>query len=149
VASLRATISIAGVLGIFSALPMTAPSTAQSFGQRLSVEISGGTTQTGETLKSSTPQIGGVIYAPLHTDPVGKPCLSVAPFAQPQTLNKSIFDQSLMLDNHCGKQIRIRACYYNTSNCLDFEVGGYQRKRQILGIFPSKDFRFSYREYVN
>ena len=94
------------------------------------------------------PKMGGTIYAQRQKDSVGKPCLSVAPMAQKQVINPNIYNHILLLDNNCGQEIRILACYYKTDSCKTLSIGGYKRQQQLLGVFPAADFRFSFREYV-
>lgn len=115
-------------------------------GQRLSVEVTGGTTPVvPERFRSAA--LG--LTAPLNVGPTGKTCLTVRPHAKSQAINPAVYDHILALDNTCAKTIRIRACYYKTTNCTIMSVAGYRREQHNLGIFPSRDFRYSYREYVN
>ena len=107
----------------------------QGLGQRLSVEVVGGTLDMPANASKSSPAVGGIIFAPRHLEPSGRPCLTVNPIAQRQSINKSIFDQILLLDNRCGKEIRIRVCYYKTDSCKTMAVGGYKRQQQILALF--------------
>lgn len=116
--------------------------------QPLSEEVVGGNGKFA-TDRASTPQKGFAIVRPRNLDPTGKPCLVVSTLAQSQALNKNIFNHILILDNHCGREIRIRACYYKTTSCSTMEVGGYKRQQHVLGIFSYSDFQYAYREYVN
>jgi hypothetical protein len=84
-----------------------------------------------------------------NTDPTGKPCLNVHAYSEQQKLNKTIYDHILLLDNHCSKTIRIRACYYKTDSCQEISVAGYKRQSHVFGVFTTPDFRFAFREYVN
>jgi hypothetical protein len=115
-------------------------------GQRLSVEVTGGTTAVAPERFATA---GTALMAPLHVNPYGKMCLTVTPQAKSQAINPAIYDHILVLNNTCAQRIRIRACYYKTTNCTTMSVAGYRREQHNLGIFPSKDFRYSYREYVN
>lgn len=116
--------------------------------QPLSEEVIGGNGKFA-TDAPATPQKSFAIVRQRNLDPTSRPCLLVSPNVERQTLNKNIFNHILILDNHCGKQIRIRACYYKTTSCSEMSVGGYKRQQHILGIFPYADFQYSYREYVN
>ena len=126
----------------------SAPASAQASlaSQPQSEEVVGGN---GKFDGSSTPQKNFMIVRRRNLDLSGKPCLVVSTIARSQALNKNIFNHILILDNHCGKEIRIRACYYKTTSCSDMSVGGYKRQQHVLGIFPYFDFQYSYREYVN
>jgi hypothetical protein len=116
--------------------------------QRLSQEVTGGTM--GKVAETNiVSNIGQSILPPRHVDSAGTICLTVSPYPRNQTINANIFDQMLILDNRCGAEIRIRACYLNTSSCKVMSVGGYKRVEQTLGIFSSPYFQFSYREYVH
>lgn len=116
--------------------------------QPLSVETVGG----GGKFAASSPLTrpnGFTVTRPRITDPTGKPCLAVTSASESQALNKNVFNHILILDNHCGKEIRIRACYYKTDSCTTMSVGGYRRQQHTLGIFSYPDFQYSFREYVN
>jgi hypothetical protein len=115
--------------------------------QRLSYQIKGGTIGNSPERKTTAPLATVILPSP-HLDPSGKPCLTVSASARKQLNNASIYDQLLLLDNHCGSEIRLRACYESTNDCVDMSIGAYKRLEKILGIFPSQDFRYTYREYV-
>lgn len=134
-----------GVLCLGSAPALGQASLAS---QPLSEEVIGGNGKFA-TDAASTPQKSFTIVRQRNLDPTSRPCLLVSPYIEKQTLNKNIFNHILILDNHCGKAIRIRACYYKTTSCSEMSVGGYKRQQHVLGIFPYTDFQYSYREYVN
>jgi hypothetical protein len=126
------------------------PAAAQGFLGKgmLSSEVFGGTggaaIDEGET-KFSSP----LVAQRPNTDATGKPCLNVHASAEKQTINAMIYNHLLLLDNHCTKEIRIRACYYKTDSCQEIAVHANNRQRYVFGVFTTPDFRFSYREYVN
>lgn len=117
-------------------------------GKPLSVEVSGGTHGAAEKL-AEQPKFNLALERAVHLDLARQPCLLVSPIAQPQLVNSKIYDHILLLDNHCATEIKIRACYYGSSNCKEMSVGGYRREQKMLGVDPSTDFRFSYREYLD
>jgi hypothetical protein len=84
-----------------------------------------------------------------NVDPAGNPCLNVYARSEQQTINKLIYNHILLLDNHCSKTIRIRACYYKTDSCQEISASGYKRQTQVFGVFTTPDFRFAFREYLN
>jgi hypothetical protein len=84
----------------------------------------------------------------LHLNPVGKPCVEVFPLAEAQALNRNIYDHNLLMNNQCSETIRLSVCYYKTRTCSMFAIPGYRRELKVLGIFPEKDFRIEYREYL-
>ena len=47
-----------------------------------------------------------------------------------------------------GQTIKVVVCYYQTSNCINVSVGGYQKLERTLGIAPASmaNFRYEYRE---
>lgn len=116
--------------------------------QPLSDETVGGSGKFAVNSPLTQPK-GFTVSRPRSLDPTGKPCLVVSPMAESQALNKNVFNHILILDNRCGKEIRIRACYYKTDSCTTMSVGGYRRQQHILGIFSYSDFQYSFREYVN
>jgi hypothetical protein len=115
--------------------------------QRLSQEVNGGTVGSGSE-SNSLPSAGQAMLPPRHRDPGGRTCLEVIPMARKQAINPSIYDQILILDNRCSTDIRLRACYFGTNSCKVMSVGAYKRVEQLLGVFPSQVFRFSFREFV-
>lgn len=138
----------ATLLGVSCLGSVPALGQASLASQPLSEEVVGGNGKFA-TGGPAMPQKSFTIVRQRNLDPTGKPCLGVSTVAQSQALNKNIFDHILILDNHCGKEIRIRACYYKTTSCSDMSVGGYKRQQHVLGIFSYSDFQYSYREYVN
>jgi hypothetical protein len=90
----------------------------------------------------------GVLPQP-HLNPVGKPCVAIYPVATAQIINKHIYDHNLLINNQCSQSIRLSICYYRTRTCSIFAIAGYTRQLKLFGIFPEKDFRIEYREYVN
>jgi hypothetical protein len=127
------------------------PATAQAvFGAGVlsSREVIGGTSGLAfgdERTQMSSPLVG----QQRNTDPTGKLCLSVHASSEKQTINKMIYNHILLLDNHCSKQIKIRACYYKTDSCQEIAVSGNMRRRYVFGVLTTPDFRFAFREYVN
>lgn len=141
-----------GAISLSSALLFGLPAAnaqVSTGGHVLSVEV------TGATSGLSFGQLAGVRSfndntAPaVHPNPAGKPCLAVSPLGRMQLINNDIYDHILLLNNQCGREIKIRACYYKTESCKIMSIGPYQREQQLLGIFPSKDFRYSYREFMD
>ncbi|MDQ8727639.1 hypothetical protein [Bradyrhizobium sp. LHD-71] len=148
---MRSLIDGALVAAVAIIVPTVAPaqttSTGLFAGQRLSVEVTGGTTEVARDRFAAA--AGTALTASLHSGPTGKKCLTVAPQAKSQKINPAIYDHILSLENTCAQTIRIRACYFNTTRCTIMSVGGYRRELHNLGIFPSKDFRYAYREFVD
>jgi hypothetical protein len=89
------------------------------------------------------------IFPQPHLDPLGKPCVEIFPVATAQIINKNIYDHNLLMNNRCSQRIRLSICYYRTRTCPTFAIAGYTRQLKLFGIFPEKDFRIEYREYVD
>jgi hypothetical protein len=89
------------------------------------------------------------LLPPPHLDPVGKPCLEIFPVATAQISNRDIHDHNLLMNNRCSQRIKLSICYYQTRTCSELAVAGYTRQLKLFGIFPEKDFRIEYREYVD
>jgi hypothetical protein len=85
----------------------------------------------------------------LHLNPVGKPCVDVFPVATAQAINRNIYDHNLLINNQCSQTIRLSVCYYQAQTCATFAIAGYTHQFKLFGIFPDKDFRIEYREYLN
>jgi hypothetical protein len=122
--------------------------TAQAFLGKgiLSAEVIGGTVAIDEDeTKFSSP----LVAQRPNTDATGRPCLNVHASSEKQTINTMIYNHILLLDNHCTKEVRIRACYYKTDSCQEITMHGNNRQRYVFGVFTTPDFRFSYREYIN
>lgn len=84
-----------------------------------------------------------------HLNPVGKPCIDIYPSATAQIINRSIYDHNILISNQCSQRIRVSVCYYQTRTCSMFPIPAYARQLKLFGIFPQKDFRIEYREYLN
>jgi hypothetical protein len=100
------------------------------------------------------PQVAGVaalkgVLPQPHLNPVGKPCVEIDPVATAQIINRNIYDHNLLISNQCSQRIRLSVCYYQTRTCSIFAIAGYARQLKLFGIFPEKDFRIEYREYLN
>jgi hypothetical protein len=124
------------------------PATAQTLGKGiLSAEVIGGTG--GLAIDEDQAKFSSPLVAPQrNTDPMGRPCLNVHASSEKQTINTMIYNHMLLLDNHCTKEIRIRACYYKTDSCQEIALPSNNRQRYVFGVFTTPDFRFSFREYV-
>jgi hypothetical protein len=95
-------------------------------------------------------QVSSPLVGPArNTDPAGKPCLNVYASTEPQKINTMIFNHILLLDNHCSKAVKIRACYYKTDSCQEISASGYKRQTHVFGVSTAPDFRFAFREYLN
>jgi hypothetical protein len=113
----------------------------------LSTEVVGGTSGTGDKL-TEVPKFSQGFAPRVHLDLSGNPCLLVSPLVNAQIVSRNIYDHILLLDNHCSKEIKLRACYLGSENCKMMSIGAYKRGQQTLGVFPSREFRYSYREYI-
>ena len=86
-------------------------------------------------------------FAPNHTTPDRKLCISVHPLTRPQIINPKIIDQIVIVQNICGQSIKVQVCYAGSSDCIVVQVAGYQKLQRILGIAAgSTSFRYEYRE---
>lgn len=82
-----------------------------------------------------------------HRDFAGKPCLRTEGRSRAHTASPSIFDHIMVVDNHCPLLIKVKICYYRTSQCVNLDVPSYARKEQFLGSFPTMSvFRYDVRE---
>jgi hypothetical protein len=82
-----------------------------------------------------------------HLKVTGQPCVSLYASAKSQLTNRNIFDHLVFGTNECAQMIKLRICYYKTSDCIQMDLPPYGRKEMTLGIFPSiKDFQFEFRE---
>ena len=64
-------------------------------------------------------------------------------------INKNVYDHSVLISNQCSRNIRLSVCYYQTRNCTTLAIAGYARQQKLLGVFPDKDFRIEFREYLD
>jgi hypothetical protein len=82
-----------------------------------------------------------------HMSPLGKPCLTFEGFAKPELANKNIYQHLIKATNGCGQNIKVKACYYKTENCVLMSVPPWESKTSILAIFPAlKRFQFEVKE---
>jgi hypothetical protein len=85
--------------------------------------------------------------AKVHMSLLGKPCVTVQGYAQPQIVNPKIFDHMIVANNDCGQVIKMQVCYYHSTECTPLDLPAYGRKQMVLGIMPAMNqFRFEYRE---
>jgi hypothetical protein len=83
----------------------------------------------------------------VHHGPTGKPCVTVSGNWKAQTINPNIFEHLIIATNACSLRIKMNVCYYKTQHCIALELGPYDRKEAVLGIYPAlKDFRYEYKE---
>jgi hypothetical protein len=82
-----------------------------------------------------------------HRGPTGEPCLEVSGLTRPHTVDPNVFDHVIAVNNHCAQQIILKACYYQSQDCISIEAPGGERKEAILGVMPGmRDFRFDFKE---
>ena len=115
--------------------------------------------------RSSAPLVGGTpgmppppvnpfstikgAFAPSHTTPSGKACISIHPSVVPQVANPHIVNHQVLVSNVCGQSIKVQVCYFRSSGCIIVTVNGYQKLDRTLGISPGLDqFRYEYRELI-
>jgi hypothetical protein len=143
--------SFAIVVFVIATMAAPLPAIAQAIfgaGVLSSREVVGGTggLAVGEDrTQISSPLVGNQ----RNMDPANQPCLNVHAISERQTINAMIYNHILLLDNHCSKEIKIRACYYKTDSCQEIAIGANKRQRYVFGVFTASDFRFAFREYVN
>jgi len=127
-------------------LLLTNPALAQVSGYgRTSAPVYGGTGRFSQPANPIQSMQG--TYEPSRKTPDGRPCISIAPSARAQMINKKIIDQVVAVRNICGQPIRVKICYIRTSDCIVVPLQGYQRLERVLGIdSSSSDFKYEYRE---
>ncbi|MGY4615518.1 hypothetical protein ACVWZ4_000745 [Bradyrhizobium sp. USDA 4472] len=84
-----------------------------------------------------------------HKTVTGQPCVDVHGTTRPQIVNPDITEHVLIIENSCSYPIGLKACYYQSTNCIKTTIAGYGRRQQTLGFAADKDFRFSYTEDFN
>ncbi|MBR1151592.1 hypothetical protein [Bradyrhizobium sp. JYMT SZCCT0428] len=122
--------------------------------------------QTSAFGRTSPPIYGGTAGLPLppanpfstskggsggsHTTSSGQACIKLHPTVAPQRGNPKIVNHDVLVVNACGQTIKVVVCYYQTSNCINVSVGGYQKLERTLGIAPASmaNFRYEYREIL-
>ena len=129
---------------VLSLLSTTAAAQIPGFG-RTSQPMYGGSGIASRPSSSVRPMEG--TYAPNHTTPDGKLCISVHPMTHPQANNPKIIDQIVLVQNICGSSIRVQVCYAGSTDCIVVPLVGYQKLQRTLGIAAgSTTFRFEYSE---
>jgi hypothetical protein len=82
-----------------------------------------------------------------HRGPAGNPCLIVTGYARRHTIDHNLYDHIVSAVNSCAQRITIRACYYQSQDCVSIDIPGNETKEAILGTLPSaRDFRFDFTE---
>lgn len=84
-----------------------------------------------------------------HQTPAGKACVTIHGFSNRQIVNPDMFENILIIGNECSKAIGLSLCYLQSEKCISTTIGPYGRRQQVLGLQPSKDFRFAYTEVFN
>lgn len=95
------------------------------------------------------PSFSNPLVGKRHLTPAGISCISTFAFSLAQAINKNIYNHILVINNDCSLPIRVRACYFETQDCITAAIPPYKREQKILGVFPLKDFRFEVREYAD
>ena len=113
----------------------------------LSIEVFG-SSDGSKAQEDPSKRLGPLYGLPRHLDPSGQPCLNVSAGSERQAINRMIYDQLLLLDNHCYQEIKIRACYDGRSDCQDILAPSNKRVRHVFGVFVTPTFHFTFREYV-
>jgi hypothetical protein len=104
-----------------------------------------GATQGVTVTPYSSPSSG--TYTRRHVSPNGTVCVYLGGVARPFTTNDKLFNHWISAENRCSDRIRIKVCYYATTNCIDMNLAGHEQKEAILGTLPAvKDFRYEYQE---
>jgi hypothetical protein len=119
-----------------------------SFGGRLTAPVFGATPGLSPPEKLSNFSSNQLV-AKRHLTPSGSNCISAFASSQTQAINTNIYNHILAFKNDCAQPIRVRACYYNTQDCITVAIPSYKREQKFLGVFPLRDFRFEFREYAN
>lgn len=136
---------------VFMGAAVPLPAVAQAIfgaGVLSSREVVGGTG--GLAMGEDRTQMpSALVSSQRNTDPAGQPCLTVNAGSEQQIINKMIYNHILLLNNHCSKEIKIRACYYKTDSCQELSVPAYKRVSHVFGVFTTRDFRYAFREYLN
>lgn len=82
-----------------------------------------------------------------HKSPDNTPCIKVHGLSRREIVNPTIYEHVLILENACSQPIKLRLCYYPSTDCISTTVTAYSRRQQILGIAPNTpDFRYAYTE---
>jgi hypothetical protein len=137
---------ITSVVFILSVFSTQVRAQTSAFG-RTSAPIYGGTTRLplppANSFSTSKSGSGGT-----HTTSSGQACIKIHPSVAPQRPNPKIVNHEVLVVNGCGQTIKVVVCYYQTSNCINVSVGGYQKLERTLGVAPASmaDFRYEYRE---
>lgn len=84
-----------------------------------------------------------------HRTVTGQPCVEVHGTIRPQIVNPNTSEHVLIIANSCSYPIGLKACYYQSTNCIKTTIAGYGKRQQTLGFAAERDFRFSYTEDFN
>jgi len=84
-----------------------------------------------------------------HKTVTGQACVTVNGLAKAQIVNPQVTEHVLLIANACSYPIKLKACYYQSTTCLQTTIAGYTRRQQTLGFSADKDFRFAYTEDFN
>jgi len=84
------------------------------------------------------------LNSPAIRDALNRPCLNVEAASKPHTINPAVVDHIVSVKNNCSRLIKVKACYFQSDRCKDFDVGPYARVDTILGTMTkAPTFRYS------
>lgn len=80
-------------------------------------------------------------------DSANRLCLNLKGTVRQEAVNKEINDHVILAENICSKIIRVKACYFRSSRCVEFDIHSREKKEVLLGAMPrTPEFRFEYTE---
>jgi hypothetical protein len=93
---------------------------------------------------------------PAHKNPLrvrdiaNRPCITVKGRMLIDKTNTNIISHYLRAANSCPKVIKIKACYTQSTRCVEFTLHSLERKEVLLGItnssMPTLNFDFTEKE---
>jgi hypothetical protein len=136
------------IIGLLAGLGALVVAQDEASGQSQPPAVVGGT---GGLRTPSENGVFGTSARPRqHQSPTGKQCLMIDGLSNPQVVNPMIFEHILIAKNICSQPIKFRACYFQSTSCINTSIAGYTRRQVTLGLAPNtRDFRYSYTEEFN
>lgn len=115
----------------------------------------------GLVLSTSTPAAAQARYLNSQIDPerknpvrirdiANRDCITIKGQIRQEKINTAVVSHHLMTENVCPKMIRIKACYVDSTRCVEFDMGSRERKDILLGVTTANAtdpfFKFNFTE---
>jgi hypothetical protein len=83
-------------------------------------------------------------------DIANRECITIKGQIRQEKISTAVVSHHLMAENGCPKVIRIKACYVDSTRCVEFDMGSREKKDILLGVTTANAtdpfFKFNFTE---